>query len=242
MTSPSERAHARSRLFQLLAFGFGHPKAENAQILLGDEYPTLLYEITEVLYGEGITVNVADIQFDAFENQYVDLFQVGNAGRPVVCLHAGDYDTVLDGQPRPELLLEYSNWYKHFGLKVKQDDETNELPDHIVCQFEFLAWLAQLQAEAIPGSELDSGYLMAQRDFIQRQINPFFHEFIPLLVRESEKRKSISFFSELGMLASLTLERFAHESNSTLGVSVTNLAVPQNTSSSTNSAPVDLWS
>ena len=242
MPSPSARVRARSRLFQLLAFGFSHPKVENAQLMLSDRYPALLHDITETLYGEAININVVNIKYDDFENQYIDLFQVGNAGQPAVCLHAGDYDTVLDGQPRPELLLEYSNWYKHFGLMVKQDDEANELPDHIVCQFEFLAWLAHLQAEASHRSELESGYLLAQRDFIQRQMKPFFKEFIRSLVRETEKRNSISFFCELGMLASLTLERHFHECNSTLGISSKTIEPPPRTTPPATSEPVNLWS
>ena len=242
MPSPSDRARAQSRLFQLLAFGFSHPKVENAQLMLGGGYPALLREVTETLYGEAIDINVADIEFDDFESQYIDLFQVGNAGRPAVCLHAGDYDTVSDGRSRPELLLEYSNWYKHFGLKVKQDDEANELPDHIVCQLEFLAWLAHLQVQALLRSEPESGYLLAQRDFIQRQMKPFFREFINSLVQETEKRNSISFFRELGKLAGLTLERYIHECNSTLGISGKKMEPPVGNTSPAKSEPVHLWS
>lgn len=242
MPSPPDRARAQSRLFQLLAFGFSHPKVGNAQLMLGDSYPALLREVTETLYGEAVDINVVDIKFDDFENQYIDLFLVGNAGRPAVCLHAGDYDAVLDGRARPELLLEYSNWYKHFGLKVKQDDEANELPDHIVCQLEFLAWLAHLQAEALLRSGPESGYLLAQRDFIQRQMMPFFKEFISSLVRETKKRNSISFFCKLGKLTVLTLERYIHECNSILGISGNNMEPPVRDTSPVKSEPVNLWS
>lgn len=242
MPSPSERARARSQLYQLLALGFSHPESEFLGTRLNGNYQSLIADVTEILFGEAIIISLNTLPFHEFEAQYIDLYQVGNNGRPAVCLHAGDYEQVLDGQSRPEYLLDYTRWYKHFGLKVRQDEQTNELSDHIVCQFEFLSWLANLQSTATEKPELEYGYLRAQRDFIERHTNTFFQYFVPLLSLETKKRNTLPLFYELGALAGTTIERTMHELNSILGPSVQKFNASEHTTVESNSEPVDLWS
>ena len=111
----------------------------------------------------------AGITFSDFEADYITLFAVGDGGRPQAPLAAGDYPALLDGKTRPELLLDHVNWYKHFGLSPR--DHADLLPDHVVCQLEFLSWLMHLEQTAAD-TTLGDGYRRAQADFSERHLRP----------------------------------------------------------------------
>ena len=104
--------------------------------------------------------------------------------------NAANYKELLGSGSHPEFLLEYNGWNSLFALKTNEDDHANELPDHIVCQFEFLAWLAHLEADCADRPELQQGYQAAQRDFCQRHLLPLLE--LPLeLVLEVTRRIAI---------------------------------------------------
>ena len=138
-------------------------------------------------------------------------------------------------------MLEYSRWYKHFGLKVRQDDQSNELPDHLVCQLEFLAWLANLESANTDKPTLESGYQRAQQDFIQRHLQPFLAIVIPALAREVERQETATFFAELTNLVGDVADRTCHEFNSVLGLAVKTID-PAQASTTSAAKTVDLWS
>lgn len=230
MPSPSARAIIRSQLMRLLAQAFAHPLPGFYQQLVGGEYQKWIAELTEPLFGNAHQVNssgfnFSDHCFSDYEAQFIDLFQMGKHGQPVVPLNAGAYSELLGSERRPEYLLRYSNWYKYFGLEVGQNDETSELPDHLVCQLEFLSWLAHLQSESLDKPELENSYQRAQRDFIQRELMPLLDLLIPALSRESQRHSLSPLFSELGQLVKEVIERTFHEFNSVLGPRVQNIDV-----------------
>ena len=240
MPSPPERLHARCQLMQLLAQAFSHPDEKFCQRLRSCQFHTAVNKAMEVLSGRATALTQMQLDFTTYETQYIELFQVGKGGKPAVDLHAGDYEQLLDGQPRPEFMLDHSRWYKHFGLKTRQDDEQNEQPDHIVCQLEFMSWLAHLEASIEVGSSLARGYQAAQRDFIERQLKPLLELIVQGLQRETMTRHSTPFFMELGTLTMDVAVSAFHELNSILG-SVDTVKEQGDSSSATVEEAVNLW-
>ena len=164
---------ARSQLLQLLALGFTHPVPALHRILQDDSYGLALASASAQAQCGGHFSYREARDFASFEADYIHQFQMGRGGKPIVSLNAGDHDSINQGQGRPEFLLQYSAWYRHFGLRTNQEEDANELPDHLVCQLEFMAWLAHLEDEAALEPELEQGYQLAQRDFLQRHLLPF---------------------------------------------------------------------
>ena len=166
-------AELRAELMRMLALGFMHPDAQFHEQICSGSYQSWLNQLTLAYIGEPAGLVTVDVCATDFEAGYIGLFHTGMPGSKSIGLHAGDHDDMLDGRGRPEFMLDYVNWYKHFGLQVHHGSTTSELPDHLVCQFEFLAWLAGLEATPGHSSELTSGYRSAQHDFLNLQLLPF---------------------------------------------------------------------
>ncbi len=187
----------RSRLFQLMALGFGHPLEEFHRVQVEGGYDRALLDAAA---GAGVRWSApADpsLNFADFEADYIRLFRVGRRGRPVVPLNAGDHDALSQDQGRPEFLLQYSDWYRHFGLKIDQDGEANELPDHLVCQLEFMAWLAHLEDGSHEKPSLQAGYRRAQQDFLCRHLLPFLEVLVAALQAVKERHGGAAHYLSL---------------------------------------------
>lgn len=188
---------ARASCFQLLALGFAHPLADFYPHLESGEYSRVLALQADAATGDILPVCMASGVFEDFEAEYIRLFQVGHRGRPCVPLNAADYDDLLAGGDRPQFLLRYSQWYRHFGLKIAEEGD-NLLPDHLVCQLEFMAWLAQLEHRAEAGSDLEQGYRRAQVDFLQKELLPMLPPLLSALSKEARDGECAKFFLALG--------------------------------------------
>jgi DMSO reductase family type II enzyme chaperone len=168
-----ETSNARSRLFQLTALGFTHPVPAFHSVLTDGSYTRALAAAAVGVHSDSDFTHQEEREFVDFEADYIHLFQMGRGGKPMVPLTAGDHDEIAQGQGRPEFMLTYSSWYRHFGLKINTDDNANELPDHLACQLEFMAWLAHLEESNLDDLQLQQGYQRAQRDFLVKHLQPF---------------------------------------------------------------------
>jgi DMSO reductase family type II enzyme chaperone len=186
MTTLTHTANARSQLFQLIALGFTHPVEAFHRVLQDGSYSHALVAAAAGAQCHCHFAHQEKRAFADFEADYIHLFQMGRGGKPIVPLSAGDHDDLAQGQGRPEFLLEYSGWYRHFGLKINTDENANEFPDHLACQLEFMSWLAHLETNCGDEPELQQGYQCAQRDFLQRHLQPF----LELLVSELQQKAS----------------------------------------------------
>ena len=201
MNTLAESAPSRSKLFQLLALGFTHPVEAFHRVLVEDGYRQALISAASAT---GCPVNFTHREssdFEAFESDFILLFQMGRRGKPLVSLNAADHPDIACERGRPEILLEYSGWYRHFGLRANQEGETNELPDHLVCQLEFLAWLAHLEAGAADGTELRQGYQLAQRDFLQRHLQTFLESLVTSFQQRAAGAGHEPFYRSLAALS-----------------------------------------
>jgi DMSO reductase family type II enzyme chaperone len=217
MASPNERARHRSRLLTLLSKGFSHPNEAFHQHLLDGTYQAAVNQAHEGIFGQIFSLPEVISSLLDYEALYIELFHIGQNGTPMVGLHAGDYGDLLDGQPRPESMLDYNRWYRHFGLKVSQTDPSLDLPDHLVCQLQFLAWLSHLEAEVAPGRDSVTGYRHAQRDFIQRHAEPFVARVADGLTKARPKSAHEPLFTALGALTHALISHTNHEFVSILG-------------------------
>ena len=184
MSALMETSNSRSRLFQLTALGFTHPVPAFHSVLTDGSYTGALASAAASVNSGGRFTYREDRDFANFEADYIHLFQMGRGGKPIVPLTAGDHEEIAHGQGRPEFMLKYSAWYRHFGLKTNTDDNANELPDHLACQLEFMAWLAHLEESNLNEPQLRQGYQLAQRDFLVRHLQPF----LELLTNELQAR------------------------------------------------------
>ena len=173
MMTLNETAKARSQLFQLLALGFAHPDKAFHRLLVDGSYTQALLQAAASAGYAGQFAHREASDFADFEADYIHLFQLGHRGKPFVALTAGDHKEIAQEQGRPEFLLQYTAWYRHFGVKINEDENANELPDHLTCQLEFMAWLAHLEDNTEHDAPLVQGYQRAQVDFLQRHLLPF---------------------------------------------------------------------
>lgn len=225
----SATASARSQLFQLLALAFVHPVAPFHEILSDGSYPLAVVRAARAADGMHTSIVQPQQSFAAYEADYIHVFQVGKRGQPIVHLNAGDYAKLLGSGSRPEFLLEYSGWYRHFGLKTNEDDRARELPDHIACQLEFLAWLAHLEHRAADDSELQQGYACAQRDFCERHLQQFLRLLITALQKENARHHVLpitAFFLSLSTLALEIVTALQHRFDKILGESAARIHDP----------------
>lgn len=197
MTIISHTASHRSRLYQLLALGFAHPVEEFHGLLIDGSYGQAL-GATSTVAGSAVAPRSLVLRsFAEYEAGYITLFQMGTRGKPMVSLNAGDYPTLNGDASRPEFLLRYADWYRHFGLRADTGEDANELPDHLVCQLEFLAWLSHLETQAAENDEASHGYRRAQHDFIERHLEPFLSLLAENLQRQQQGDPVAEFFYAL---------------------------------------------
>lgn len=216
---PAQRAEARSRVFQLLGMAFGHPLAELHTQMADGRFQQALESAQECAYGTAAGLPLAAADAAVFEAQYIELFAVGHKGRPAVPLCAGEYIDLLDGQPRPVFMQRYARFYRHFGVRIREAGEGNELPDHLTCQLEFMAWLVHLEAQALAEGADASGYQRAQRDFLVRLMAPFCRSTAERLRAESRKRGCDPLYSALGAFLNDFVGRNRVELESVHGIS-----------------------
>lgn len=237
MNTPTETSESRSRLYQLTALGFTHPVPEFHSVLTEGSYAEALTSAAAGAHSSARFTYREQREFADFEADYIHLFQMGRGGKPLVPLTAGDHDEIAQGQGRPEFMLKYSAWYRHFGLKSNTDDNANEFPDHLSCQLEFMAWLAHLEESVADQPELQLGYQRAQRDFLVQHLQPF----LKLLTSELQARNGQSRINPFYLsLVAHTLE----VNNSVLAQLEALLLNADQTEASGNSeqiAAVNLW-
>ena len=226
MAAPKERARHRSCLLILLSHGYSHPNEAFHQHLLDGTYQAAVSQAHERIFGQIFSLPEVTSSLVDYEALYIELFHIGKNGTPMVGLHAGDYSDLLDGQPRPESMLDYNRWYRHFGLKVSQNDPSLDLPDHLVCQLQFLAWLSHLEAEVAPGSNSVVGYQHAQRDFIQRHAEPFVTRVADGLTKARPRSSHEPLFAALGAVTHALISHTSQELASTLDTSGVPLSEP----------------
>lgn len=227
-----------SQIFRMLAQLLSYPDESVYPHLLNGNFQNELASCMLKTTGEPWSLPVVNDKFIDFEVEYSRLFLVGDKGRPLLSLEAGNYDVLSKGTGRPEFMINYINWYKHFGLAIKSDDESLEFPDHLVCILEFIAWLNHLEAEAVENSSLQIGYRQAQKDFIEKECLKFSALLRGQAQAMAMKEDIMPFFVALFNIIHGSLESRLVEIEAKLASVIDTNTVSEN---KTDSKTVNLW-
>lgn len=203
---PNTEPLVRSRLYKLLALGFRYPDAESLETLSSGDYLKALWECLAAVphlqsladdkarITKKICASLKGVTPVDFEVGFNQTFEVG-APEPPCPPYEGVY---RQEESRTSLMVEIAEFYKHFGLQVSQEEGKRELPDHLCAELEFLHFLTFKEAMARHdiNAEFHDGYLLAQRDFLER--HPL--KWIPQFSAKVQKSATVPFYAQLARI------------------------------------------
>jgi DMSO reductase family type II enzyme chaperone len=197
----------RSTIYKLLSRAFRYPTKEIFHAFQSGEYMNEMLEALSAVphlqslaaerdqSAEKSREQLNGVSYADFEVNFVRTFDVG-ASKPPCPPYEGFY---RKEKGQTTIMLEVSEFYKHFGLAMDQDDGKRELPDHLCAELEFLHFLSfkEAQAREEENSELLEGYLLAQKDFLERHLSQWLPDFADKLQTSAYE----PFYAELARLA-----------------------------------------
>ncbi len=214
-------AETRSTIYQALALGWRYPSREAFAAYQSGQYAEELLDYATALphlaglvtqeahVAETMAAGLEGVPFEGFEVAYVATFDNGFP-EPPCPPYEGLYNKNME---RAQVMVEVSEFYRHFGLAMSQDEGKRELPDYLCAELEFLAFLAFKEAQAAHegAGELLQGYRLAQKDFLERHMAGWLPAFAARLEQEADvpffpdlARFTIGFTNaELGLVSSL---------------------------------------
>jgi len=203
----------RSHVYRLLAEAFRYPTVERFERYRNGDYLSeligALHELphTRLDHAEEQTAReefgdeLAPLDFTDLETSYIMTFDAG-APTPPCPPYEGTY---REGIPRSKRLLAIVAFYRHFGLRMSEEESKHELPDHVSAELEFMHFLAFKEAKAREAGEQELlvGYVRAQRDFLARHLGLWLSRFADKLDQASHSEA----FAMLARLAATFVER-----------------------------------
>jgi putative dimethyl sulfoxide reductase chaperone len=202
---------ARSNLYKLLSIAFCYPTRELFSAFQSGEFmEEFLANLAALPYLNSLLTqgtewigkapeDLQGVSFTDFEVKYVGTFDVGAPEPPYP-----PYEGVYRKGERTALMVEISEFYKHFGLQMNPEEGKRELPDHLCSELEFLHFLTfkEGQAASEDAPQLMKGYLLAQRDFLQRHML----EWVPGFADKLQDAQTVALYKELARIASVFLQ------------------------------------
>ena len=189
--SAAAAALSRSGLYELLARALAFPQPEFHEETVSGR---LRHRIGEALEGLPYRLAVgpsrdwhATGDYEAFQSEYIRLFEVGPRGHALCPLYSGHY-----GSDRLRTMEELVRFYNYFGLRITP----GLMPDHVTVELEFMHYLAHQEAQARQAGGDRESYLRAQRDFLERHLNNWW----PLAVAATRGQRSQRFYRSLMVL------------------------------------------
>lgn len=198
----------RSRLYKLLSLGFRYPDPGSFEILQSGEFMAAVRDCLSAVPhlksladdGAGLTGTLKGGTLLDLEVGFNQTFEVG-APEPPCPPYEGLF---RPGESRTSLMMEIAEFYRHFGLQANRAEGRSELPDHICSELEFLHFLAYKEAQAgNDDAELLTGYILAQKDFLERHPLKWLAAFAARL-RECS---AIPFYTALGRITAEFVSR-----------------------------------
>lgn len=185
----------RSRMYKLLAVAFSFPGKESQKT------QAELWALAKTLYPEMLLpIENTDMLSAEFESLYINILDghdQKHACRP--------YESAWHGTDRSMQQWEVKKFYQMFGLGLNTD--SNEMPDHITNELEFMHYLTHLAVEAGQGrlgkNVKRQQYVHAQRDFLQRHLN----RWIPSFCNSLKEKIDSPFYCQLAEIT----ERFVKD-------------------------------
>ncbi len=170
----------RSRMYHLLSQAFSFPD-KNLQSTASE-----LWEIAATLYPElGIDQEKLKSDLQIMEPEYINVFD-GHEQKKYCKPYEGQW---MEAE-RAKRQWEVKKFYQFFGLGLNR--QTNEMPDHIMYELEFMHFLSFKMIEAVNNENRQSDinqaehYLQAQKDFLQRHLSVWVAQFAERLEEKTE--------------------------------------------------------
>ena len=212
----TDSAAVRSRLYKLFALVFRYPTPGVYEELRSGKFPdevcvhiaslphleTLENECRKM--AREVKEYLESVPFPEYETKFVQTFEVG-APAPPCAPYEGEY---REGEARTAIMLEVSEFYRHFGLNMSQEEGKRELPDHLCAELEFLHFLAFKEAQAREGEdqELLKGYILAQKDFLERHLVRWIPKFAAKLQQSAAAPFHVKFAEITSMFVAAEFE------------------------------------
>jgi DMSO reductase family type II enzyme chaperone len=196
----------RSNLYKLLSIGFRYPSPEIFKIFQNGEFlDELMYYISSIprlntlmLEYSHMAEHEDDMKGMTFAEFEIEFTRTFDAGTPIpLC---SPYEGHYCRKPRSMVMLEVSEFYNFFGLRMSQEEGKREFPDHICAELEFLHFLTFREEVALreDKGEEHEGYLLAQKDFLER--HPI--QWIPEFCLKLQDSASLPFYIRLAQITS----------------------------------------
>jgi len=199
ITPEQEINITRSRFYYLLALGFSFPDEQlrSCRSELQGMADTLYPDLGLDALSRGTSGKQDD---DAeLEAEYINVFDG---------IEQKQYCKPYEGQwleaDRVKRQWEVKKFYSHFGLAI--DSKTNEMPDALSMELEFMHFLAYRSANAQsvidashqPENDPNQGehYLCAQRDFMARHLS----QWVPSFCEKLSEKTRTPFYIQLAQL------------------------------------------
>lgn len=186
--SAAAAALSRSGFYVLLARALTFPQPEFHQETVSGR---LRDRIAEALEGLPYRLAVGPSRdwhptsdYEAFQSEYIRLFEVGPRGHALCPLYSGHY-----ASDRLHTMEELVRFYNYFGLRITP----GLMPDHVTVELEFMHYLAHQEAQARQSGGDRESYLRAQRDFLERHLNGWW----PLAVTATQRQRPQRFYRSL---------------------------------------------
>jgi putative dimethyl sulfoxide reductase chaperone len=181
-SDPATRAAARAQLYRLLAAIFGHePQRDLLDGLYCETVQTLLFR-SDLDLGEEFLANPPATLQNELAEEYTRLFL--GPGK-----HISPHESVQLRRGSGTLWGEETVLVKRFieAAGFDFEDDFNGIPDHISVELEFLAKLAEAEAEAWAADNGASAnnILEWQRDFISRHAGKWMPGFCTKVAKEA---------------------------------------------------------
>ncbi len=197
----------RSAVYKLLSVVFKYPTQEIFQAYQSGDFLSELFDAMSMfphMRGLGdvagliekVQKDLEKMTFRDFEVKHAQTFDVG-APEPPCPPYEGVY---RDGIERTGILIEVSEFYKQFGLKTNPEEGKRELADNLSAELEFLHFLTfkEAQAREEGNQELLKGYVLAQKDFLERHMI----NWIPKFSEKMQKSSTVPLYAELAKITS----------------------------------------
>jgi len=186
----NRHAENRSDIYRMFTQAFSSPKTEIFQ-----NFFELETTVLEEAGFAGIVRAFNSVDLDALMTIYSSQFEVGNAP---VSLHGRDH---LPQCTPKKLFEDLFRVYEFFGLDFK-DNKLELWPDNLLVELEFMQYLIYLQNNS-QGDK--NGFILAQKDFIERHLQPF-SQGLSQLINEKDISPYTVISSELKSFISSDLE------------------------------------
>ncbi|OQY98058.1 MAG: hypothetical protein B6D35_13150 [Candidatus Brocadia sp. UTAMX2] len=198
----------RSNLYKLFSLGFRYPVPEVFKTFQNGTYLKNLWDNINALphlktihvqqfeLSGKVQGSLGEVSFEDFVIKYVSTFDIGTPEPP-----CPPYEGFYRSESRAALMLSISKFYKHFDLIMSKKEGRRELPDYLCAELEFLHFLTfkETQAKIDGNPEFLRGYLLAQKDFLERHLI----QWIPKFCESLQNSARVPFYALLARITSM---------------------------------------